>query len=844
MKTQSLVFGFNRVWQMASLTASAVILSACTAPAQSLTLANPHWNITLTDAGYSDFLLDNTPGFEGREYLSGEWGAAVAYVRNGQPVAPQWLEPMFLFPDWPTLTTFHTTSPMTQTGLNADNLPIAQSVLANSDLQITLRCEMLDTVVGVPMGLTPGSSTNAGNFINSSRFVMKQTAIIKNVSGVPLSGVQFFQFLHGLSSQRGVYDHRPYAGREGQFRYDVTLAGVDPWSAGTNTSDIGLEDYIGFSSTNAPSAFEIGYYGIEGNGVDDHGLGKPSDGVHRSIEANWLTAPYSARLNTDYFQPPQRWIGGGTRYELGSLAVNQSVSIDVLLSLRTGTRVVPGTNSTGSCGGGSGVSGGVDYAFDDVHDEGSCFSDYSQSDQEEVDDRIAAGEFGQITFLTVGGPLQVWNVKFTGTFNGQAHFAFGYDPTILPTGFDETLLAIYHYQDGAWTKLTSTVDPAGHKIYFSTTSLSAFALGADAMVTYAVDTTPAPANSGTITGTGTFVQGSSASLVASPASGYVFANWTENATVLSSSPSYTFVVEANHTIEANFVPVGTAKSVSTSSTPADGGTTSGDGAYAAGSIATVVATAAPGYKFSKWLRNGATASPSMSYTFTVTSNLVLVAKFKPIYTVTVSAEPPQGGDVEADSSKYDPGELAKMKARASTGWCFVNWTQNGVPVSTDPDFQFNVTGNRTLVGNFAEGYRVDLAAEPANGGSVSGGGVWSAGSLAVVEASAQPGYVFLNWTDAGDVVSTSASYSFTADANRSLVANFIAQPTLSEVVPSPGAITLTWPAGATGWHLQECADLQLGNWTNSTRTVINTGGLKQVKVPAGSANAFFRLVHP
>jgi hypothetical protein len=59
-----------------------------------LTLANPHWNITLTDFGYSDFLLDNTPGFEGREYLSGEWGAAVGYqVAGGPNVNAQWLEP-------------------------------------------------------------------------------------------------------------------------------------------------------------------------------------------------------------------------------------------------------------------------------------------------------------------------------------------------------------------------------------------------------------------------------------------------------------------------------------------------------------------------------------------------------------------------------------------------------------------------------------------------------------------------------------------------------------------------------------------------------------------------------
>ena len=44
-----------------------------------------------------------------------------------------------------------------------------------------------------------------------------------------------------------------------------------------------------------------------------------------------------------------------------------------------------------------------------------------------------------------------------------------------------------------------------------------------------------------------------------------------------------------------------------------------------------------------------------------------------------------------------------MKAMPNPGWCFVNWTQNGVPVSTDPNFQFTVTANRDLVGHFAYG---------------------------------------------------------------------------------------------------------------------------------------------
>ena len=81
----------------------ALLISPRPAFAQSLTIANPNWNITLTDFGYSDFLLDNTPGFQGREYLSGEWGAAVGYqISGGATVTPQWLEPHFVYPDWTT----------------------------------------------------------------------------------------------------------------------------------------------------------------------------------------------------------------------------------------------------------------------------------------------------------------------------------------------------------------------------------------------------------------------------------------------------------------------------------------------------------------------------------------------------------------------------------------------------------------------------------------------------------------------------------------------------------------------------------------------------------------------
>ena len=107
-----------------------------------------------------------------------------------------------------------------------------------------------------------------------------------------------------------------------------------------------------------------------------------------------------------------------------------------------------------------------------------------------------------------------------------------------------------------------------------------------------------------------------------------------------------------------------------------------------------------------------------------------MAKFKPVYTLIVSGEPAEGGEVDADTT-YDPqGDPSVMKAQPNPGWAFVNWTQNGMPVSTDPEYTFTVNANRELVGHFAPGNRIDTM-EPMQAGVATGGGVHGA-SISVV----------------------------------------------------------------------------------------------------------------
>ncbi len=441
-----------------------------------ITLNNPSWQINLTDYGYSDYLGDLTPGFVGREYLSGEWGAAVGYTVGGTTVAPVWLEKNFIYPDWTTNSNFNVVSGIAVTGTNAAGLEIAQSIIENGDLKITIDYEMQDTITGMAMGNTAASAGGAGVSVDSNRYVLKQTYTVENISGSDITNVQLFQLLHDLNGQSGVYDDRTYAGSLGGYRYDTTLAGVDPSTIGAaGASSEGFKDYIGFGSSLAPSDVELGYYGInDGVSGDNHSIGKPSVGVHLSIEGNALNG-------TDSFAPEFQWVAGAQQWTLGTLVAGSSVSLDVVLGIRTGTQVAAGglddPGTSGSVGGGTTYVGGCDFEFEGVDEAGEFLFEFSEADEFEIEDRIAEGEFEPIDFTLAGTDAQLWLLEFDGQFTGEIHLTFAYNPDLLPEDFDEGSLVIYHFNGTTWDLLAGTVDQVNNTIQVATPGLSPFVLG-------------------------------------------------------------------------------------------------------------------------------------------------------------------------------------------------------------------------------------------------------------------------------------------------------------------------------------------------------------------------------
>ncbi|MCF6364567.1 MAG: T9SS type A sorting domain-containing protein [Bacteroidales bacterium] len=122
---------------------------------------------------------------------------------------------------------------------------------------------------------------------------------------------------------------------------------------------------------------------------------------------------------------------------------------------------------------------------------------------------------------------------------------------------------------------------------------------------------------------------------------------------------------------------------------------------------------------------------------------------------------------------YDYGQTASLTATAETGYVFANWTENGTQVSTNTNYSFTVTENRTLIANFEiQTFNISASSNPSNGGTITGTGTYDYGATASLTATAETNYDFVNWTENGTQVSANANYSFTVTDNRTLVANF------------------------------------------------------------------------
>ena len=217
---------------------------------------------------------------------------------------------------------------------------------------------------------------------------------------------------------------------------------------------------------------------------------------------------------------------------------------------------------------------------------------------------------------------------------------------------------------------------------------------------YSINVSANPTNGGTVTGGGSYQQGQSCTVTATANTGYNFTNWMENGSVVSSNASYTFTVNGNRTLVANFTAIPQTYTVSVSANPTNGGMVTGGGSYQQGQSCTVTATANTGYNFTNWTENGNVVSSNASYSFTVNANRTLVANFTlQSFTITATVDPVEAATVSG-AGTYDYGETVTLSFERNEDYAFQNWTEDGFVVCQTPDYSFVATTDHNVVVHF------------------------------------------------------------------------------------------------------------------------------------------------
>jgi hypothetical protein len=325
---------------------------------------------------------------------------------------------------------------------------------------------------------------------------------------------------------------------------------------------------------------------------------------------------------------------------------------------------------------------------------------------------------------------------------------------------------------------------------------------------------------------------------ADPASGFEFVSWTKGGAVVSTSPTYTLLLEDHLDLVADFRDV-------TSSAPFKV-----TGAYypeTADLQDAVEREFGPAYRLADWndVRSSANQQPvawadalGMRHTdsYLVSWNdsryygygrhyymqrwsdrspyagffahddidgrfLVLGSWYGLNYkalavhrgncTVSATADPVGGGTATVSSGGYSGlcGRTVAVLAAPQPDFEFFHWTVGGEVVSTHVSHTFTASSDVALVAHFLPLCRVSVAVNPSDGGVaavVEGGSEGSCGRAVVVEATAAPGFGFSGWSEDGATVALEPRLSLIVATPLHLVAQFEATCSIA-IVASPAA---------------------------------------------------------
>lgn len=192
---------------------------------------------------------------------------------------------------------------------------------------------------------------------------------------------------------------------------------------------------------------------------------------------------------------------------------------------------------------------------------------------------------------------------------------------------------------------------------------------------------------GTVSGAGTYNVGSTATIKATPNTGYRFVKWSDGNTSAERQITVTTSDISSNVTNRSYTATFELISYTITATAGTGGTVSGGGSYGYGKTATLTATPNTGYKFVKW-SDGNTSNPR---TVTVSGNATYTAIFEKTECTVIFKN--QDGSVVKTSKIQSGSKLGTLPTVSRSGYTFAGWIPCAPAIKTDgsvlDSYQYN-----------------------------------------------------------------------------------------------------------------------------------------------------------
>ena len=341
-----------------------------------------------------------------------------------------------------------------------------------------------------------------------------------------------------------------------------------------------------------------------------------------------------------------------------------------------------------------------------------------------------------------------------------------------------------------------------------------------APASYTITTDVNPAGAGTVTGGGTYPEGTEVTLTAMANTGYIFSHWSDG---LTTNPR-TITVNANANYTAYFITGGggTMYTVNVVSENPLLGSVSGGGTYPAGAVIQISATPSPSARFVSW-DDGNADNPR---TVTVTGDITYTAKFEALqnYTITVVSGNPAMGTVEGGGTFLE-GTVINISATPLTGYYFIGWSDG----NADNPRSITVTANETYVAQFGtnpvQTFTLTVMCNSSEGTTI-GSGTYTAGSTATIAAFPNSGYLFDKWQD--NVTDNPRQVTVTGDMT------FVAFFKSTGVGENEGRLLVLYPNPANDYirieGLEANSEVKIYNTMGALVKVVNVNANEEIGI--------------